>query len=1379
MRRNDENRAENYIARRKKYRKWEIAISVLSVCVAVTTLYLLNKPATAVSETAASTVGMVLPQDEGDNAVQDTGAQESENLAADTDPVQDVAEKETETVDVNTQNDADIKAGDAASVASTGASCGASGSSAADTTAESAATASTQDTKGQNINENEIKLTASYVDSKDKSIREDSVLQFDDTLDLTKAPAEISGYQYEKALIDGKEVKSIRKITSSDTAVAGSASEETSSSDSEGISYLYTTTDDQEITVSADIAVKFVYTTSKDNTQKAIYLKATLVDEFGTEIDPTKYSEIDLPQFGSDGILHLDDAANPPYADITVKTGFLKSIKYTYEKTTVGESVITALKRIAISDTNDAVVGASADYVAEDAVADDTSSMSSICSADASTCSSESVSGTSQENASQNQGEYSYYYTTDGSTWIELTEDTALRMTYEDGKKTVYSYEDDSIKVTATLQKANAIPDGADLVVTPVTKESKDYNYDAYMQALNNHADDIAQQADIDVMNYSEDNTLLYDISFISDKKKIEPAEGSVAVSVQFKQQQLSNGLNIEKPDDLTIIHLPVAENAASAVSDTASTFTSDDVIDESNLTAKDLSVDVLKDTAVSVTDTQEATFDLKSFSTICFVDSNNNAVDKIKPGTTYTYEDILGDAKYFGIVANTFSPSGHNDSNFAVKQITQSCSARAGLYTGNSNPGIWLVGDASANFIFDNGTVWCSPNAYKCITVNSGKEVITEETAIDAYIDDLYKNINGMSNKLYNEDSFIISDQSFVQNQFSITLDISNEEDGTYYINGDKLFDTKNGKFGYALHIRKKTGQNIVFNVSSSDVTLNTFHVCNTNGDNIDFDSSQDNQSADQYARSIIFNMPNATMLTIKSGILGVLIAPKATFHIDAGSSSGWLIVNKFEYNNAEWHCVWQNMPTEDKIPVPASIRISAKKEINESDATDSVSGKFKFHLQECKNGSWTTIQTVTNKASNIQFENIEYTQEGRHPYRIIEDQGSAVSAGYDYDATNYYANVTVKSTQQNTGSRTTVYYIASIQYYKNGLCYSYKVPEVIFNNKPKPSTYITVQKNWDDFSNKYDTRWSQLEIRLKAQIGYCSPKDAVDIYGKTVQPYIMTAKDAVQGNTDQWSYTFNNLPDTNSKGQKIVYSVHEYWVQTDSNNIVQEYEVGRDSPYHGYYSTISTSDVYTTNCYTENPHLYILTNKLYTSSLTVYKKWLDAEGKDNASNTSHTTLNLELWQREDTASQEWKNIGKVTVTKDTNWTYTINDLPLISKNGNKYQYCIKESDADSTGFIVTYTYGGKTYDIKTSTIKGKNVQGIDENLPDYQIVKSDNCNNSTFGYIIITNKKPQEYDLPETGSVGTMPFYLFGILTMLSSVLAGMAIHLLRRKS
>ena len=60
MRRNDECRAENFITGKKRYRKWIVTISILSIIVAVGTLYLLNKPATAVSEDGASSVGMVL-----------------------------------------------------------------------------------------------------------------------------------------------------------------------------------------------------------------------------------------------------------------------------------------------------------------------------------------------------------------------------------------------------------------------------------------------------------------------------------------------------------------------------------------------------------------------------------------------------------------------------------------------------------------------------------------------------------------------------------------------------------------------------------------------------------------------------------------------------------------------------------------------------------------------------------------------------------------------------------------------------------------------------------------------------------------------------------------------------------------------------------------------------------------------------------------------------------------------------------------------------------------------------------------------------------------------------------------------------------------------
>ena len=665
MRRNDESRAENYIARRKKYRKWGIAISVLSVCVAITTLYLLNKPATAVSETAASTVGMVLPQDEGENAVQDTGAQESENLAADTDPVQDAAEKETETVDVNTQNDADIKAGDAASVASAEASSGASGSSAADTTADSAATASTQDTKGQNSNEKGNKLTASYVDGTDQSIREDSVLQFDDTLDLTKAPAEISGYQYEKAFIDGKEVKSIRKITSSDTAVAGSASDEASSSDSEDISYLYTTTDDQEITVSADINVKFVYTASKDDTRKAISLKATLVDEFGTEIDPVKYTKIDLPQFGSDGILYLDDAANSPYADITVtdQNDAFKVTKYTYMKASIEDETVVALRKDDAVNAGEDDSAALYTSISEAVSSDASDAASSACSADAAV---QPFSG--------------YSYTTDGTTWKELTEDTVIKMSFSDGKKTEYVYEDSTIKVTAKLQKANAIPDDAELKVTPVTQETKGYDYDAYMKALNKNAnaidkesgntenssfDETSKQNDA----YNKNNTLLYDIAFMTSDQdttdgkptEYEPTDGAVTLSVEFKNQQLSKDLAVEKPADLTVIHLPLKDDAKDNITSTKAA---------TDITADDVNVDVIKTKDLSV-DAKENQVAFSTDSLSVYVFNNGQTQTNTWDGDkTFKIDDVinkLGWANNFAVFANELDSNTHIEGNIAV----------------------------------------------------------------------------------------------------------------------------------------------------------------------------------------------------------------------------------------------------------------------------------------------------------------------------------------------------------------------------------------------------------------------------------------------------------------------------------------------------------------------------------------------------------------------------------------------------------------------------------------------------------------------------------------------------------------------------------------
>ena len=90
----------------------------------------------------------------------------------------------------------------------------------------------------------------------------------------------------------------------------------------------------------------------------------------------------------------------------------------------------------------------------------------------------------------------------------ETTDDEKPEDTDEEGEdeepeatKTVYEYDDANVHVTATLERADAIPDDAEFRVTPVFATSADYNYDAYMAALN----DSAAKAD----TYNDQNTLL------------------------------------------------------------------------------------------------------------------------------------------------------------------------------------------------------------------------------------------------------------------------------------------------------------------------------------------------------------------------------------------------------------------------------------------------------------------------------------------------------------------------------------------------------------------------------------------------------------------------------------------------------------------------------------------------------------------------------------------------------------------------------------------------------------------------------------------------------------------------------------------------------
>ena len=163
------------------------------------------------------------------------------------------------------------------------------------------------------------------------------------------------------------------------------------------------------------------------------------------------------------------------------------------------------------------------------------------------------------------------------------------------------TYSDDDITVVATVPGDDALLAAAQLVVKPITPDTKGYNYDAYMQALN-ESDEVASA--------TQSNTLLYDIAFMVDGVEVQPAEGAVKIDIQFKNNQLSEGLGAEG-GDVTIVHLPLTDEAKSTANTTA---------EATKITADDVRVEPVEATTVVDGENQKAEFVADSFSVFSVV---------------------------------------------------------------------------------------------------------------------------------------------------------------------------------------------------------------------------------------------------------------------------------------------------------------------------------------------------------------------------------------------------------------------------------------------------------------------------------------------------------------------------------------------------------------------------------------------------------------------------------------------------------------------------------------------------------------------------------------------------------------------------------------
>lgn len=163
----------------------------------------------------------------------------------------------------------------------------------------------------------------------------------------------------------------------------------------------------------------------------------------------------------------------------------------------------------------------------------------------------------------------------------------------EENRKLIYTDIRAGIKVTATLEDPDAVPDDAHLRVTEI-KDKK--MYAAYLEAMDEAEPEI---------KHTKKNTVLRDISFImkdEDGKEIEyePTEGSVKITIEYLENHLQDWFGVEDAAEVKTYHLPLAEGVKAEGEKT---------IDVKNVKASDINVQEL-DSDVTTEKTVEVEVD-------------------------------------------------------------------------------------------------------------------------------------------------------------------------------------------------------------------------------------------------------------------------------------------------------------------------------------------------------------------------------------------------------------------------------------------------------------------------------------------------------------------------------------------------------------------------------------------------------------------------------------------------------------------------------------------------------------------------------------------------------------------------------------------------
>ncbi len=892
------------------------------------------------------------------------------------------------------------------------------------------------------------------------------------------------------------------------------------------------------------------------------------------------------------------------------------------------------------------------------------------------------------------------YVLSDSETKLETvaevvsTEDGRASIEINDvATKRVYEYEDAKIYVRATLEKADAVPDDAYFGVTPLTEEEAE----KYIAALNAKLEE--GQAEI-----TANDILLYDISFYTDESKseeIEPEEGSVSVSIEFKQSQVSEELGVEHEDEINITHF-----------------------EENGSDVEPVAVEMKPNN-----DTDSVEFSVDSFSVYGIW---ANSMASVKPGNAVSYADVLGEAVNYGVVANEMHLDGHMETNFAVGTMhgsaqIQSCKNNGG---GAGRVYIGAYDDTSKTFLMDkNGNA----GMLQIITTEdvlnkmdpamknrTGVTIDTHsmtEAQIKSKVKGMVDTVRDISDSLMQEEN-CYQYKSLWKNQWDKTVDLTSKGAGTYYISFDASENDDNKFPGSNYEIRINSNQNVVLNIPDTNVSFGQYRLY-IDGKQY---TPQGNSDEEILFEKLIFNCPNATTAQTNGPVTGTFLLPRAKFSNNS-VAAGFLVANNIlKIGGQEWHCISKNIEIVDDDETTLAIEITKLLKDGDGNIVDgglwpeegftfniskypcndpgdkndaNVEHDIKY-IPDLKNGSNSVTiyrNTPGQKASfgTLSFKGQEVFNNSRahvsgsysntkylcFMYKVTEVQGNAT--GITYDTEPFYIKIFVNSQKVTDGS-VTKYYVWT---------------------ETKVNRTVKEYNCWPgmpEFVNKYIPVETPVAFEgSKSVNGSFDTKDVPD--GKfrfTLQPFNKT--------TNSWDPVIETV---SNDGTRIAFS--EVLLRPEDS----DYEVGNTQYF--YYKIKEVDDC---SPYTADKKVYIAVAKVEKGKTSASVNYYEVDN-DSAANAGHPYNDKIITGKQALPSFSFNNTyeaeGKTTIyglktlenrdLKAGEFTFTISstdDPKFETRVANKS--VTNDADGNFNFGEMKYTLedAGKTYTYTVAETKG-----------------------------------------------------------------------------